>query len=197
MRRLLFAIGLVLALPAVAQAGALVINPQLTLNFSRYSTDADSVANEARVGYGLGGFVRVGAGRAYFQPGVFYQKTTINLVDESVTTSQLEDELGVTSFWIPATLGVYIVDAGMFNLRGTAGPAVSFVTSVKDNQFGLEKDDYKSLIWGGVVGLGADIAMVSVDLSYEFGLSDVFEEAIDGENAKQNTFRAGVGLVFR
>lgn len=199
MRKVLFALALTLVLPAAAQA-AVVFNPQLQVNASNFSTeDADSIQDEARAGFGLGGFVRFGSGRAFFQPGVFYQETTINLVDETVTLNQLEDELGVTSFWIPATLGIYIIQSETFNLRGTAGPAATIVTDVKDNPFGLEKEDYEDVVFGGVLGIGADFWIVTADLSYELGFSNVFDQNQPGladAEAKQNTWRFGAGLRF-
>ena len=182
-----------------AESVPVVVNPQVQVNAAQYSDAvSDSLSDEARVGYGLGGFLRVGD-RWFFQPGIFLQKTSIQLQNLDSSVSDIEDDLGVSSVFIPVLFGFHIVDLGVVRLRGNAGPAATFVTAVDDNPFGLTKDAYEDLIWGGVLGAGADIAIVTVDVGYEIGFSNVFNQDQPGfanAEAKQNVWRLGAGLRF-
>ena len=84
-------------------------------------------------------------------------------------------------------------DPGAAGLRLYAGPTVTIVTSVADNDFGIVKDDYESTIWGGVLGAGVDVSTLTIDVNYEVGLSKVFKA---DDDAKQSVLRGLVGFKF-
>jgi hypothetical protein len=70
------------------------------------------------------------------------------------------------------------------------------ISGVSDNDFGFVKDDLKSSVFSGKVGAGVDIAILAVDLAYEFGLSDVFESSAGLGGVKRNGWLAEAGLRF-
>jgi hypothetical protein len=199
MRSPLLALAVVTLLSAVAPAAhaerKMQIIPQVGITAANLASAPESLSSSAKVGYMLGGFLRFGS-RPYVQPGVFYQSTAFEATGLSdIPAETLTDNLGVNSVWIPVLLGFNIISGDALDLHVNAGPAATIVTSVADNDFGLVKDDYESLIWGAVVGAGVDFTLVSLDASYEFGLSNVLKDD-GGADTKQNVFRFSAGLRF-
>jgi hypothetical protein len=83
---------------------------------------------------------------------------------------------------------------GSLGFRVYGGPSATMIMDVDDNAFLIEKDDYKDTIWGAQVGAGLDLSSVTIDASYEWGLSNVFKN--DTDDKKQNVARGMVGLKF-
>ena len=192
------------AFAAPAAAKSMVINPQAGVTWSDYSFDDDiSLSDESgRVGYALGGNVRFGT-RLYFSPGLYYQQTGFEATAvDSITAEDFTADVGVNSVYLPLLFGYFLspsstaTNPASTGLRLYAGPAITFVTSVGDNDFGIEKDDYSSTIVGGVLGAGFDLSVVTFDLSYEIGLSDAFDDDNDDVTTKQNVLRGLIGMKF-
>ena len=114
----------------------------------------------------------------------------------------MTDAVGVNAFYIPVTGGYFLspsasaTNMASTGLRFYAGPAFTIVTSVADNDFGLEKEDYNSTAIGGVIGAGFDLTSLTIDVNYEIGLTDVFDDENDDVTTKQNVLRGMLGLKF-
>jgi hypothetical protein len=163
------------------------------MTFATLASEPVGLSSDGRAGYMIGGSLRFGA-RPYFQPGLFYQQTKIDAqATDSITLETLEDDLGISSLWIPALVGLSVIHGSAMDVHLAGGPSATIVTSVADNEFGLEKDDLESTTWGAVVGAGVDLALFSFDASYEFGLSNAFKTP-EGGDTKQNVFRLSAGL---
>jgi len=185
---------LTLLAPAVRAERSFQIIPQVGLTMANLASEPDELENSAKVGYMIGGSLRFGA-RPFLQPGIYYQRTTINATGYDDLTSQtFEDDLGVSSLWIPLQVGINVINGDALDLHVNGGPTATIVTSVSDNEFGLVKDDYESVTWGAVVGAGVDFTLISLDASYEFGLSKVLKD--DPDDVKYNVFRFAAGLRF-
>ena len=185
---------LTLLAPAVRAERSFQIIPQVGLTMANLASEPDELENSAKVGYMIGGSLRFGA-RPFLQPGIYYQRTTINATGYDDLTSQtFEDDLGVSSLWIPLQVGINVINGDALDLHVNGGPTATIVTSVSDNEFGLVKDDYESVTWGAVLGVGVDFTLISLDVSYEFGLSKVLKA--EDEDTKYNVFRLAAGLRF-
>lgn len=182
---------LALASPVGAERSWQII-AQAGLNAATLASEPDSLTSSAKIGYMLGGGLRFGH-RFFVQPGIFYQRTTVTTksVDE-IAIEDFEDDLGVGSVWIPVQVGLNIISSSALDLHVNAGPCGTIVTSVDDNALGLTKDDYEDLTWGALVGAGVDFTLLSLDLSYEIGLSNVLKA--EGSDTKQNVARLCAGL---
>lgn len=189
----LFTLALVAGFAAPAAAGPMALNPQAGMTWSNYSFDDDeSIDDKARVGYALGGTLRFGD-RIYVAPGLYYQQTGFEATaTDDLTLETVTDAVGVNAVHVPVYVGIAMTGGGF---RFYGGPAVTVITSVSDNAFGLEKDDFESSIFGGVLGAGMDLTKITFDLNYEIGMSDVFKDAGD-TGAKQNVLRGLVGIKF-
>jgi hypothetical protein len=180
--------------PAAHAERSFQIIPQVGMTMANLASEPEELENSAKVGYMIGGSLRFGA-RPFIQPGIYYQRTTINATGfDDLTSQTFEDDLGVSSVWIPVQVGINIINGDALDLHVNGGPTATIVTSVADNDFGLEKDDYESVTWGAVVGAGVDFTLISIDASYEFGLSKVLKD--DPDDTKYNVFRLAAGLRF-
>ena len=191
------ALALLLAVPASAKS--FVINPQAGVVGQDLTGDVPDLDDSAKLGYALGGHVRFG-GRSYFAPGIFWEHTSLEATTvDDATLEEVTDNLEVTSIRVPLHLGYNLssgdaMSMGSLGFRVYGGPAATMVMDVDDNAFLITKDDYKSTIWGAQVGAGLDLASITLDASYEWGLSNVFKN--DTDDKKQNVARVMVGLKF-
>jgi hypothetical protein len=190
------AIALVAAATAHAQSD-FVINPQIGMTLSRLSTDPGDFHRSSRVGYQFGGFLRLGE-RTYLQPGVFWIRSGTKLEGrDAVTTELVKSSTDVQGFYIPVALGADIAGGEALKLRANLGGSATIVTTVNSNDFGLTKDDFKSVIWSARVGVGVDVTNLTFDAAYDLGLSNVFKSQPDfSSDAKNNIFTLTAGLKF-
>ncbi|MEL6719578.1 MAG: outer membrane beta-barrel protein, partial [Bacteroidota bacterium] len=90
-----------------------------------------------------------------------------------------------------------IINADKFKLRAHAGGVGLVPLNVNDNSFLITKSDYKSVNIGAVVGAGLDLGKLTLDLNYDFGLTDNFnEDAVIGLDGKGSIVSLSVGYVF-
>ena len=187
----IFALG---SFASLAAAKNVMINPQAGVTFTHYTSDPNKITNSARVGYSLGGNLRLG-GKLYVSPGAYYQRTSTQITEkDSLTLATIRDVVGVNAVYIPLKLGVNLssnaASAGSFGLRLYGGPSMTLVTSVSSNTLGLTKADYEGTSYGLEAGAGLDLSALTLDLSYEKGLSKVLQ----GSNTKQQVIRATLGF---
>jgi len=189
MRKSLLAVGLVLGLPAMAAAQQIQLGVGATLTQVSELTDGYD-ASSGDVGYTLGGNLRFGKVLS-LSPGLYWQQLRFDFKDEQAGTSEV---LGLTGFQVPVLVGLGL-DLKVVAARIYAGPSVTFLTSVTDNQFGLEKAAFKSTSFGGQIGVSVDVLMLAIDVSQEIPFTDVFESATPYGAGKLGVTR--VGLAFR
>ena len=141
------------------------------------------------IGYFLGGRIRFGH-LLYIAPGLDYQYQSFKLAS---TVPSINDNIGISSFMIPAEVGVNL-DAKVLAIQlGVAG-TVAFNSSVNDNEFGATKDDTNNTRWGWMLNAGARILMLQVNLQYQADFTDTFKD--DPTGAKLSQFRVGLGIGF-
>jgi hypothetical protein len=189
MRRLLVGMCVIaFAVPAAAQAQTFEIIAQIGGQLGEYS--GDDVVSGTDFGFNAGGKVRVGSG-FYVDGGVFWGAN-----GGSVDSGGTEDDVVVSGVRFPVTVGFRILRASIIDLRIYGGGVLDVASSVNDNDFGIVKDDVKSSIFSGRVGAGLDFTLIALDLGYEFGLSDVFEDSAGLGAVKRNGWFGEVGLRF-
>ena len=70
----------------------------------------------------------------------------------------------------------------------------SFTLAVSDNHFGITKDDVNSFIFYGQLGIGANIAILYIDLGYNYGTQSLMKNSVSGTNPGQ--FYVSLGVRF-
>ncbi len=191
----LFILTLPLFSPAQAQIS---INPQTGISASMLSTDPQGSEATARFGYQIGSYFRIG-GRLYFQPGIFWQRSGTELqTTNELDLEQLKDQVDLDAIFVFAGLGYNLIDTQPLVFRINGGVAGTAILNVQDNLLGLDLDNFNGLLAGIPIGIGVDLfGILSADMSYELGLTNVFDEIFGlTVDATNNVFRFNVGLVF-
>jgi hypothetical protein len=189
MRKLLVGLFVMaLAVPAAAQAQSFEIIAQIGGQLGKYS--GDDVVSGTDFGFNAGGKVRLGGG-FYVDGGVFWGAN-----GGSVESGGTTDDVVVSGVRFPVTAGFRILRAAILDLRIYGGGVLDIASSLKDNDFGIVKDDVKSSIFSGRVGAGLDFTLIALDFGYEFGLSDVFEDSAGLGGVKRNGWFGEAGLRF-
>jgi len=114
---------------------------------------------------------------------------------------------------LPILLG-YQLDGKLVKVRGNVGPVMYFVLSQKQetdsdgNKQSVNMDNLntKKMTWGAALNVGVDVWKLTLDISYSFGLSNLFGSdnvnwsfgnaggTINLDKTKQNMFTVTLGL---
>ena len=194
MKKILLTLSIILGTVALLQA-QFAIKPAVGINTSHLTTEHVKWGTEGRIGYQIGVGVLVGE-KFYFEPGIFWNTTSNDVYDK--TAAEPVNFSHSTSFIrIPTVIGYHILgdEESLADLRFFAGPAVSFITGVKDDTGELSKEDFKSMIFDINAGVGVDIWILFVEWNYVFGLTPVFKDGHN--NAKNQIFNVNLGARFR
>jgi len=159
---LLFAVGV--------QAQDFSIGPKVGVSQGNIRVDGDDFsATGGRIGYHIGGFVRMGGNTFFIQPEVLYTNTGGEF-ESTATGSRVTYEASFNRLDVPVMLGLRF--ANFFRVQ--AGPVASFLlSSTVDNDPGV---DTNSTTLGYQAGIGLDIANVILDLKYEGPLGNAADQ---------------------
>lgn len=165
-------------------------------NVSKYSSDQDSLDSKARVGYQLGVYVR-GGGRLFGQLGVEYVGVSSKLYskdDKGSTLNQISSTINTHYVQIPLQIGFRpaMTQSKRTGIRIQAGAELSYLLDADKNDFKLTDRDYNKTVVNLLGGIGFDLGLVTLDVSYHYGIKDVYKE----ENAKLRMVSASLGFKF-
>ncbi|MEZ4700992.1 MAG: outer membrane beta-barrel protein [Rhodothermales bacterium] len=205
LRKIVVPVALLLAsvsTPAVAQ---IAFNPQAGLSASRLSTDPPDTEGQARLGYQIGATLRIG-GRLHLMPGVFWQRSGTQLrmrptFQDPFNDGEIADitrQTDLSAAMVSLGFGYNVIHESIFKVRVHASAAATSIYEVDSEDSRLSKDNFKTLLLGVPIGAGVDILnLITVDLSYETGVTDLFEDYLGIPiDATNNVFRFNVGVVF-
>jgi len=140
----------------------------------------------------FGAFGRVGFGKLYVQPEVYFSKKggelSSNIID-------LTSDFDYKNVDVPILLGFKVIDAKVLDFRLLAGPVFSFVTDAnypKELDPYLHDEFFNDRLIGFQYGLGVDVLFLTFDARMEHG-SKIYDDpsVISG---KANTFMFTVGF---
>ncbi|MFZ4635076.1 MAG: outer membrane beta-barrel protein [Saprospiraceae bacterium] len=171
------------------------LRPYLGFNTSELSEDLvkDSATFANNVGFQVGADLQIGD-KFYVQPGV--QLEFLNNTIEP--RSGGEEDLKRTYLRIPVMVGYNFAGAeSNFGFRVFTGPNMGINMSSKSD-LGDVEEEVKNAIFGWNAGLGIDfISILFVDLGYQVGLTEVFEDTNLNTGARNNLFYGNAGLRVR
>lgn len=174
------------------------INPQLGINMTNLTDNPQHTDTKAAVGFQVGADLRFGD-RLYFQPGAYFGRSATVVKFGAADTAIIEDNLIRTTAKVKALMGFNLIHGDAFKLRVNVGPTYDVLLSVdsKDSKIEFNKDDYNAGSFNMDAGLGADIAIFTVETGVSYGLSKAYKDAGQLQSdAKYFTFYATIGLVF-
>jgi hypothetical protein len=165
--------------------------PGVGLNFTNISGTLDDV--NGQMGWQAGASVELG-NKFYVEPGIFYttrkaETTSINNGVPSLSDAQFR------GFRIPLAVGYNVLGntESSFGLRIFGGGSAFILTSVTD---GYAISDFNNPEWGVFAGVGADIAILFIDLSYQWSVTNVQKSVTDIDFGKTNGVFLTAGLRF-
>ncbi len=198
MKKGILSLALVLSVSFVM--AQLSFGPKIGYTASKLSTNAEDVNEDFKNTLHFGAFARLGT-KTYLQPELLFMTkgTTLGYSFQD----GVEQDVKLNTIDIPVLLGFKLIDLKLANIRAMGGPVMSFVTnkSVEDVD-GLsaelpDRDSFKDSSWNLQAGVGVDVLSFTLDIRYEFGLSNMYEDEafdnFDTEDVKNNTFLVTLG----
>lgn len=197
MKKLLTIIMMAACLNGIARS-QFTITPQAGINISKLQNPVDvpglNIEVSEVIGYQLGGNIRIG-GNLHLQPGFYYHKigSDLKILSDLEGVPDFSGKINIDIIQIPLLIGYRFLRLGLFDLRIHGGGSLSFVTKAEDEIVGvLTKDDFNKNIWGLIGGAGFDVLFLSVDVDYEYGLTDMLRT--EYLKTKNNVFRINAGI---
>jgi len=202
MKKLIFSA--ILVLVTVSLSAQLSFGPKIGYNTSKLSVDRSEITTELKNSFQFGLFARIGK-KVYFQPELAWLTQGGIFKDEDgKINSPFKQEVSLKTVQVPVMIGYKLIDLKLVNVRVMGGPVASFVTDKEienkvDNYIDpIKQADIKDAIWSLQLGVGADVAMFTLDIRYNIGLTKIINEIeIEGEpvqfDSKSNGFNITLG----
>lgn len=190
---------LALAVLCVSAASAQVtLRPYVGINSHSLTEDFDDADWKSKIGYQVGVDLQIGS-KFYVQPGIQLDFVK-NRIEPKVTIPGFEDtDFKRSHVRIPVMVGYAFGEVdGDFAARIFTGPNAAFLITAKFEDEDV-KEQLKSAVFGWNVGAGLDFSILFIDVGYQIGLSEVFDDlGLDEENgSKGNYFYANAGVRIR
>ncbi len=173
----------------------MTLNPQIGINSSLLGNDPQNGEHKARIGWQMGGYLRFDSEKFYIQPGLFYHLVGTELQSTNEIT-QVESvfQNQIHSIHFPVLVGFNVLDGGAVDLRLQTGTSIDFITGVDSNDH-FTKDDLNSTYWSLKFAVGVDFSILSIDLGYDLGMSNFFQDERQ-DDAKMKSFFLNAGVRF-
>lgn len=200
MKKIILSIlSIALSLSAFSQ---IELKPAIGFNVARFDSNpvltigniTDSLISSSRAGYQFGASLAVGR-KLYVEPGIFYTKLVQNFTPDN--PERPEFAYSANYLRIPVQFGFQFIGhtTSFAGLKIFLGPSMLIPLSVKENDYGIVKDDLKSPQFDFAAGAGLNIWLLFLDVSYGWGLTPQYK--VDPIEAKMQAFYANLGFRFK
>lgn len=167
MKRLLFASLFVLFASIGFAQPVFDLGLKAGVHYSNMSFDGNSdLSSDAITKMHWGAFGRVGFGRLYVQPEVYFSKKGGDLSYENPTDLITSGGFDYKNVDVPVLLGYKLIKKPMIDFRVMAGPVFSFVTDTNYPE-GLNDEFLNDNLFGVQYGLGVDVLFITLDARME------------------------------
>ncbi len=145
---------------------------------TKIDTDLSNIKENSENGMMLGAFARINLNKWYIQPELNYVKRKSSISQDVPMLGSVTADIETKSLDVPILLGYKLVKLPLFKLRAFAGPVASFNIDdkIKSTVDDVIDADFKGAVWNAKVGAGVDVWKLTLDVDYEFGLTDVSSE---------------------
>jgi hypothetical protein len=146
-------------------------------NSSKFTLNQSSqdIIADAKGGYEVGAFLRTGGKRLYFQPEFLYVQRNSD-ADGQATK--------INSYQVPLLAGFRFLNLKVASFHLNTGPSISFSPDVTIDD--VKSNLTNSSAWSWKLGAGVDILIFSINLRYDWGLTD-----LSVENVQKTVFKDG------
>jgi hypothetical protein len=179
-----------LAFIGSVQAQDFSIGPKVGVSQGNVRVDGNDFSTSGgRMGYHIGGFLRMGGNMFFIQPEVLYTNTG-GEIEERTGTGTVSYEATFNRLDVPVMVGLRFAEV----FRVQAGPVASFLLS--SDWDGNPDVDFNTTTIGYQAGIGLDIANLIIDLKYEGPLGNTADR-IAGFNTDLRQNQIILSLGFR
>lgn len=167
----------------------ITLGPKIGYNASLLSTNISDVSTGFMNGYQFGAFLRLGK-TLYLQPELIYSSKGGIIDSKDVRFGTID---------IPVIVGYKIIDNKLFNIRLLGGLLGSIIID-KDNAMlnkvkeTLEKSSFNDVNFGLLIGAGADLSFLTLDIKYEIGLNDIYKNSEPQKNWEIKNYQVNLSL---
>ncbi len=213
MKKLILTFALMTALLSTYAQGNMTFDLGVkgSINSTKITTDNatvegytfDDFKSDAKMGYNLGLFARLGGERIYLQPELLYCVRKGENDFSSPTGGASNQTFKLKTIQVPVLLGFNLIDLRLVSIHAFTGPAMSFILNSSDIESNLPKFDpnnFKNNIWDWQLGAGVDMGPIVFDIRYEWALTDYsdgnFSPSKIGFVNKGNVLTFSLGLKF-
>ena len=176
----IFVIAVLLSAVALMQAqGKFQLGVKTGFNSTSFNTEAGydfaSAKDDFKTGYLVGAWTRIHLlGDLSLQPELYYSKKK----SETDFDPDGSESLSYSSWDVPLLVHLDAIDLKLLKIYGVGGPVASFRSKDEVKLAGAAISDYdgdsfKSTNWNFQLGAGVQIARLSLDARYEWGLNDI------------------------
>lgn len=182
-----------------SQAQQFTFGPKVGFTSSHLTTDQDTLLDEFRQGFQGGMFFRFYGDYFYFQPEIMYV-TKGGVFDEQ--NQSIKEDIDLQSVDFPLIFGLKL-GPEEFNFRIHAGPVASFIVqkTIQVTGTGLVKPiqdrNIKDSMLGAIVGLGMDILSFTLDVRYEYGWDNIYQQKAGDPSMKMRHEMFNVSLGYK
>jgi hypothetical protein len=167
------------------------MGPKAGFTTTTLTTDKHHIKEAFAANLHGGIFMRLG-NKVYLQPeAIFTTKGGIFSQNDFFQAREIE----LSAVEIPLLIGAKVIDLKAANLRIMLGPSMSFIVDkdiiMRDNIERIDADKIKDAMWGIQGGIGMDVLMLTLDVRYEFGLSNLSD--IEGVEIRNSLFNVSMG----
>ncbi len=197
--------GVLLSLVALLWVGAtraqLELRPHIGINAQDITRSPDGTQWQGKAGFTIGAHVLFGS-EFFFQPGVQYVESRVQLTRATTGLSPTAtNTLQTTALLVPVVVGLWFSDPAkkpLFDFRMFGGIAGNFPLSSSFVDYGREDTQVGKTSLALKAGAGLDMGKFFLDLSWDAGITDVFNEQEFDLSAKSVLiqFNAGMRLKF-
>jgi hypothetical protein len=193
MRKIILSIILLCGIASYSFA-QLELKPAIGFTSARFDSDPDSLVADGHAGYQFGASLAIGR-KLYIEPGIFY--TRLSQKFTPVNQEKAEFTYSANYLRVPVNFGFQFIgsSSSLASLRIYLGPSLFIPMSVKENSYGLTKDDLKSPQVDFSVGAGLNIWFIFLDVSYGWGLTPQFKD--DSIEANMQSLYVNLGFRFK
>lgn len=169
------------------------VNPQVGINASQVYPQDNTIGNSGgKGGYEIGADIRIGDFDNWFfwQPGIHYYVSHASLQIEPTNSS---DIIQLNSLKIPLNGGMYLTGSdGILRVRASAGLVPTILLQQGESTLGEAYTDFNSFGLGANAGIGFDIAFITLDAKYEYGLTQIYSSG----NGRMDVLSFTLGVVI-
>ncbi len=183
------------------------------VSMSSLTTNIEDYENALKSGFQAGVYTRIGK-KLHLQPEIYFAgksgELTYDIQTEGAALT-VKETVTLSTVDVPVLLGLTIFDPPAVKIRLQAGPVASFVVNknfditldgVSEEPGDEYKEAWSNMNWAMQFGAGVDVLFMTIDLRYELGLSNMFDQPDSAPNSHEtinnNLFLVSVGFkIFK